>query len=169
MGVITIWTVAIAIYTAGLPSIELRAVAKQVALPARAAEEWDAIGTYVLKGKKVATTVKLYYVDSDSIADKEMRKGGFGGRIYPNHFSIHVVYREGNGPWKHKQLYGVYRVGFWKVADVKPDAITIQVRSKHLMFSEDVIRFRFSDEDLRRIYEPVPLRVTLKDGVPSLN
>jgi hypothetical protein len=167
MDAITIWTVAVGIWAADLPSLELSALAKNVALPAGAAEKWDAIGTYTFKGGTAATTVKLYYADSDSIADKVERRGGFGiMRLYPNHFSIHAVYREGAGPWKHKKLYGAYRVGFWNVAKVKPDAVIIQVRSKMIIFSDSPIRF--TDEELKRIYKPVPLRLTLKDGVPSL-
>ncbi len=166
MDVITIWTVAIGVWAADLPAIELRALGKQVALPAGAAEKWDAIGTYTIKQGKATTIVKLYFSDSDSIADKAERRGGIGMRTYPNFFSIHAVYREGDGPWKHKELYRVARVGFWKVSEVKPEAVTVQVRSKAIIFSNSPIRF--TGEDLKRIFEPVPLRLTLTDGVPTL-
>ncbi len=166
MDVVAILSIAVSIWTVDLPALELRALAGQVVLPAHATEEWDAIGTFILKSEKAAdTTVKLYYFDTDSAAKKMERKGGMGF-IYPNYLSIHAVYREGDGPWKYKELYGVFRVGFWKVAEVKPEAVTIQVRSKAIIFSNDSIRF--TDEELKRIYEPVPMQLTLKDGVPSL-
>ena len=165
MAVVTVWTVVIGIWVADLPALELRTLAKQVRLPANAAEEWDAIGTYTLKGEKATTTVKLYYADSDSIAKKMERKRGMG-RIYPNSFSIHAVYREGDGSWKYKELYRVGRVGFWKVAEITPEVVTVQVRSKAIIFSNNPIHF--TDEELKRMYEPASMQLTLKDGVPSL-
>jgi hypothetical protein len=169
MAVAMLWTVVVGIGAAGPPSEDLRALAKQVSLPAGAADKWDAIGTYTLKGRKVPTTVKLYYSDSDSIADKVARARGrrFGTKTYPNFFSIHAVYREGDGPWKHKELYGGPRVGFSKVAEVKPEAVTIQLRSKLKLIINR--RIRWSDEDLKRLSTPISTRLSLKDGVPSLN
>jgi hypothetical protein len=166
MDVMTIGTVVVAIWAADLPALEIRALAKQVALPAGAAERWDVIGTYTIKERKATATVKLYYADSDSIADKVERKGGIGMRTYPNFFSIHAVYRNGDGPWKYTEMYRVARVGFWKVAEVKPDAVTLQVRSKLILFSNSPIRF--TEEERRRIYEPVSMRLTVKDGIPEL-
>ena len=166
MNVITFWTIAIGVWAADLPALELRALAKQVALPTGAAEKWDAVGTYAIKEGKTTTTVKLYYADSDSIADKAERRGGVGIRTYPNFFSLQTVYREQGGLWKHKELYRVARVGFWKVAEVKPEAVTIQVRSKAIIYSNSPSRF--ADEELKRIYEPIPLRLTVKDGIPTL-
>ena len=66
MDLITAWTIAAGIWAADLPALELRALANQVALPTGAAEKWDAIGTFAIKG----TTVKLYFADTDSIAEK---------------------------------------------------------------------------------------------------
>jgi hypothetical protein len=164
MDMVTVWTVAVGIWATGFPAIELRALAKQLALPAGAAEEWDAIGTFTIRSEKAATTVKLYYADSDSIADKSGRGGGIRFRMYPNFFSIHAVYREGDAPWKHKVLYRAARVGFWKVAEVKPETVTLQVRSK----ARIPLDGPFTDEELKRIYEPVALRLRLKDGLPAL-
>src|SRR5262245_56204073 len=128
MDVMTIWTVVVGIWAADLPALELRTLATQVALPPGAAESWDAIGTYTIQDGKATATVRLYYDDTDSIADKAVRKGGWslGFRPYPNFFSIYAVYRNGDGPWKYKEMYKVARVGFWKVLEVKPDAVTLQ-------------------------------------------
>ena len=167
MDVIAIWTVTIGVWAADLPALELRALAKQVALPAGAAEKWDAIGNYTIIEAKATTTVKLYYSDSDSIADKQRRRGNVGvGSSYPNFFSIHAIYRVSRGPWKYEKLFGGARVGFWKVVEVKPEAVTIQVRSKHIIFSNNPIQL--THEQLKEIYEPMPLRLTMKDGVPLL-
>jgi len=166
MDVIAVWSVAFAILAADLPARELRALAKQINLPPGVADQWDAIGTYKLKRGQATTIVKLYYADSDSIAKKVERQGGVGFRPYPNFFSLHGVYRQGDGPWKHKKLYGVARAGFWKVTEVKPDAVTIQVRSKAIIFLNGSVRF--SEAELKRMYKPVPMQLILKDGVPVL-
>jgi hypothetical protein len=166
MDLVTFWGLAFGIWTADLPALELRALATQAGLSSAAADRWDAIGTYSLKGERTVTTVKLYYEDTDSIADKVERKGGFGGRIFPNFLSIHALYRMADGPWKHKKLYSAARVGFWKVAKVRPQVVTIQVRSKMVFYSNDPIRFTV--EEMERIYKPVSMRLTLKDGVPEL-
>jgi hypothetical protein len=162
-----IWAAdAVSIWAADLQTQELGMLAKRVDLPPGATEEWDGIGTISLKGEKADTTIKLYSADSDSIADKEVRKGSVGIRTSPNFFSIHAVYRDGDGPWKYKELYGAARVGFLKVAEVKPDSVTIQVQSKAILWSDSPVRF--TNEELKRIYEPVSLLLTLKNGVPSL-
>jgi hypothetical protein len=165
---VLIWTVAASFGLADLTSLELRILSTQVALPRGAIDYWDAIGTYTLKGDKGPVTIKLYCSDTDSRAEKEQRRFGFPllGGMYPNFFSLHAIYREGKGPWLHKDLYRCAREGFWKVAEVKPDAVTIQVRSKLILPYPCPIRF--TKEDLERIYRPVPLRLTLKDGTPTL-
>ncbi len=165
MGLIEAFAIAIGIWGAALSTLELRALATQVALPDRAVEEWDCIGTFRIEGE-TATTVKLYYSDSDSIAEKEKRRGRIGFRIYPNSFDIHAVYRAGDGPWKYKRLLGCARAGFGQVGEITPTAVTVEVRSKLIIFRESQIHF--SAEEIDRIYKPTPLRLTLKDGEPTL-
>ncbi len=166
MDMVRIWAIVFGIWAADLPAVELPAQSKQVVLPAGAADKWDAIGTYALKEESAATTLKLYYADSDSIADKAKRKGDLERRHYPNSFTIHAVYRVGDGPWKYKELFSAARVGFWKVTEVKPETITIQVRSKLILMSNSPIRF--TDEEIGRIYKPAAMRLTLKEGTPVL-
>jgi hypothetical protein len=166
MDAMTICTVVVGIWAADLPTLELRALAKQVDLPAGAVEKWDAIGTYTIEQRKATAIVKLYYADSDSIADKEKRKGGVGSKEYPNHFEIYAVYRNGMGPWKHKKICGRWRIGFSKVVDVKPDAVTLQVVSKFIFWANRPNLL--TNEQIERIYEPQSIRLTLKDGVPEL-
>jgi hypothetical protein len=166
MDVFTVWTVAIGIWAADLPTHELRALAKQAALPAGAVDRWDAIGTYTLKGENVIVTVRLYLEDSDLVADKAKRRNEIEHRHYPNSFYIHAVYREGNAPWKYKELYRRARVGFWKVVEVKPEAVTIQVRSKLILTFDDLKRF--TEPELAHIFEPQPMKLNLEAGVPIL-
>jgi hypothetical protein len=162
MDLMTICTVTVGIWATDFSARELRAFAKQVALPAGAAEQWDAIGTYTIQEGKAAATIKLYYADSDVIADKAKRRD----KGYPNSLSMHAVYKNGDGPWKYKEIYSVGGLGFWKVVEVKPDVITLQVRSRMNLFLDSPIRF--TEEEITRMYEPMSMRLTLKDGVPSL-
>src|SRR5262245_10207606 len=127
MDALAFWSVAVGICAVNPPVLELKALSRKVALPSRASDRWDAIGTFTIKEDKATTIAKLYFSDSDSIAEKVELRGGFGIRMYPNSFSIHAIYRQENGPWKHKELFGAARVGFLKVADVRPDAVTLEI------------------------------------------
>jgi hypothetical protein len=139
---------------------------KALTLP-QGADDWDGIGTYTLGSGGSATTVKLYVYDSDSVADKQARRGHtLVGRTYPNFFSIHAVYRVGDGRWKHQELYRVARVGFHKVVEAKPEAVKLQVRSKLILFpdAEGSLPDWLDEQQIREIYEPVTMTLSVKDG-----
>src|SRR5262245_31902630 len=77
----------------------------EVRLP-EGGENWDYLGVFELQGQNgPAVAVRLYALDTDSVAEKEMKKGGWGMSIYPNSFSLHAMYRPRTGPWTHTKLY----------------------------------------------------------------
>jgi hypothetical protein len=136
--------------------------------PPKGAEDWDEIGTYTLKGEKASVTIKLYVLDSDSVADKKEKKGTIALRTYPNYFSIHAIYQVNDGPWKHKTLYSCWRVGFLKVTEVKRERVSLQVRSKFIMMMKSDGSLPFDEETRRQIYEPETLTLVLEKDVPVL-
>ena len=62
--------VALGLYSTHLPASELRALAREVDLPAGAVDRWDVIGTYTLKEGKTSITIKLYSADTDSASSR---------------------------------------------------------------------------------------------------
>jgi hypothetical protein len=169
MNAIVVCAIIVSAWAPDFAALDLRGVGKDVILPRGAEWQWDAIGIYRLKAADTITTIKLYYQDSDCVAVKQQKRDPlrvYLGTFYPNTFSIHAVYRQEGQQWKHKELWRRGRVGFLRVAVVKSESVTVEVRSKHIIFSGDPIET--SEEVRRQIGGPVPLQLTLKNGAPSL-
>ena len=60
MGLFSTCAILVGLVTANLSALELRAMEKQLGLPAGRMTDWDAIGTYTLKGERASATVKLF-------------------------------------------------------------------------------------------------------------
>jgi hypothetical protein len=132
------------------------------------AEDWDEIGTYQLKEKGISVRVKLYYFDSDSWTEKLRKKEGVAMGMYPNHFSLHAVYRVGSDPWKHKELFAAARVGFLKVIGCNTKAVRLQIRSKYRLMMNPDGSLPLDEKTIERIYQPVTKTITVKNSVPVL-
>jgi hypothetical protein len=149
-----------------LPRTETRRQYKPEDAFPKESEYWDEIGTYRLKGDRRVVTIKLYYRDSDSVADKVDKQGRFSFRTYPNFFAIHAIYQEGTGPWKHAKLYSVARVGFGKVGNPNPESVKLLLRSKAIIFARPGQPI---DKDLvKRLAEPIGVTLTVKNGIPVI-
>lgn len=171
MDLFTAWTLAIGICSANFAPFEVFLLSKLVNLPAGAFAgaviEWDPIGTYELKGDGTTTIIKLFYTDSDSVADKMDRWNGFGVRYYPNSFTIHAVYCKDGGPWQYKRLCSYARCGFLRVAEAKRDSVTIEIKSKLIINLTNADR-QFNEELIDRLGKPDSKILTLERGEPQL-
>jgi len=97
-------------------------------------DSWDRIGLFKLKDGDKERLVLLYYYDSDSVGDKEMKKTGFGTYTYPNSFRIYAVYQGPPSKWIHQKVFGYARVRFTKVAKAAPDRIVLECRPNFMVF-----------------------------------
>jgi hypothetical protein len=138
----------------------------------RGVEDWDYLGTFELRDENARVyAVKLYAWDTDSVADKKRDGDGrlFGGRMYPNCFELHAMYRAGSGDWLHKELYRVARVGFSQVLKRASERVLLELESKFIVFSGP--GETHSEDEVNRMLEvhrPHTMSLRIVDGCPVL-
>ena len=147
----------------GTAEVNLDAWAPPVPLPA-GGEDWDYVGTFRLAEDEQSATVRLYVYDSDSVADKEAKRGELSLHSYPSFFALHAFYRVGAGEWAHREVYSLGRTGFVRVVGQAGGAVSLELRRA---FRSDLTRDSKDDlERVRQANKPYTIRLTLKEGVP---
>jgi hypothetical protein len=126
-------------------------------LPPAAKDYWDFVGTYRLRERGTDWDVRVYSHDTDSVAEKEWKRGGSGDWMYPNFFKLYAVYRPARGEWRLKELYSGARVGLARVGEVKPESVELIFTTKFLL--------RVGQKDVN---QEGPHHLSIKDGVPQL-
>lgn len=99
----------------------------------RGADDWDRIGLFQLKDGDKDRLVLLYYYDSDSVAEKMMKRKGYGVMTYPNSFDVHAVYQVAPGKWVHNEAFGYARVRFTRVAKATSDQVVLECRPNFMV------------------------------------
>src|SRR5688500_13533474 len=91
-------------------------------------EYWDFHGRFRLtdnRGRPVE--VILYAFDSDSVREKQVKRGEHPPRYRPNWLVLHAMYRSGPGGWQHKQLYSTTQTGFGKVRECAGQGVALEL------------------------------------------
>jgi hypothetical protein len=136
--------------------------------PGSGAADWDYIGTFTLQDGSTSYRIRLYYEDSDNVADKQMKRTGFGpGMSYPNHFALHAVYRVGSGPWQYRNVLGGGRMTFTKVVEAKRDRVHLLLQPKFMILIQSDKDWARADQ-MKDINKPYPWDLFIKDGVPTV-
>jgi hypothetical protein len=121
------------------------------------AYRWEKTGSFRLidaKGQHVV--VRLYIDDSDS---EELK-------MVPNSFDLHAMYRVGDGPWKHRHLFGAGRISFLRVKERTADGVILEFRGNKRHTLKEAER---AEKAGRAINAPFAEKLMLKDGVPVID
>jgi hypothetical protein len=129
------------------------------------ADKWDRIGIFKLKDGENDRLVLLYYYDSDSVAEKMMKKEGFAVQTYPNFFDVHAAYQDKAGKWTHKEVFGYARVRFTKVAKVALDHLILECRPNFMIRIEPGEDISKGLKRAEEINKPFTKRMSFVDGV----
>jgi hypothetical protein len=132
-------------------------------------DKWDRVGIFKLKDGENDRLVLLYYYDSDSVAEKMMKKEGFALQTYPNFFDVHAVYQDKTGKWTHKEIFGYARVRFTKVAKTAPDHVILECRPNFMIRIEPGEDIGKALKRAEEINKPFTKRVSFVDGVLTAN
>jgi hypothetical protein len=132
------------------------------------ARDWDFIGAFKFRDRDKERSVTLYYVDSDSLAEKRSARGELSFFSYPNHFSVRAVYENCSGTWVHKEIYRAARVGFVRVKSRSPEAVVLELSPRFIVSIQPGENFEETAKWLKEVNKPFEKRLTFEAGVPDL-
>ncbi|MCI0378207.1 MAG: hypothetical protein L0215_11425 [Gemmataceae bacterium] len=122
-------------------------------------EDWDFIGRFILKDDHgQSLTVRLYAMDSDSVAEKDFAKKKYNSWIYPNAFSLHAVYRSDQTDWKQRVVYASTRVRFNKVVKTMTNVVELQLRSNFEIDKSRKVNFT-GEKSAQVVIDPVEEKI----------
>jgi hypothetical protein len=114
------------------------------------AERWDYLGTFRLNDCGEERAVVLCCFDTD-----------WAVGCTPNLFALHAVYQGVTGNWVHEKVFSGSRVGFGKVGDSSPEAVSLELHGKCSFIRPGVPRVAEGNR-------PFVLRLSFENGVPVI-
>jgi hypothetical protein len=130
--------------------------------------DWDYIGRFTLRDRGKPRTIKLYYYDSDSAAEKDRKQGGLGIGTYPNVFLLHAMYKDNYGKWTQKEVYDILRVRFTRVKVAKSDFVELEFRRTFRTFPDQGETLEDAVKRLKKGNKPFTMTLFFVEGVPTL-
>jgi hypothetical protein len=132
------------------------------------AQDWDFIGAFKFRDRDKERAIAVYYVDSDSLAEKRSARGQLSVFSYPNFFSVRAVYENCAGTWVHKELYRAARVGFVRVKSRSSEAVVLELSPRFIVSIQLGENFEEKAKWLEEVNKPFEKRLTFEAGVPVL-
>ena len=123
-------------------------------------DAWFRIGSYTIEHSGREIVFDLYYADSDKRPDWPLKSYS-----YPNTFGLYCIWQLPDASWRHKEVAGVARTTFHKIASVKSDKIELQLRPNFQISAEDWIENMKNGYDINK---PYSCMLKFERGIPLL-